>query len=262
VATSGIDFVKYAGSAHAHGQFLAFSPDAQRAIVAEAHAAGKTAQACTQSPEALKVAIASGVDLLQHGDVTGLRAMPQDTLELICSQQLPCAAFLHTERHLDALRSLDLRWHGTAWVDVMDVKDRNDRRLIDEGAKLLLAHDMGVFGPTAKTSPRMISQQGVLPDAPNHLGRSHVCWLRAAVERGMRPMDALLAATRNIADAYGKSADLGTIEPGKVADLVVLAGDPLSDPSNYERVEQVMKDGEFVDRNALPERPNLSREPW
>jgi Amidohydrolase family len=181
---------------------------------------------------------------------------------MICARQLPCAAFLYTERHLDALRSLDLRWHGTAWVDVMEVKDQNDRRLIDGGAKLLLANDMSVFGATAKTSTRMISQQGVLPDAPNHLGRSHVCWLRAAIERGMTPMDALLAATRNIAEAYGRSADLGTVEPGKRADLVVLAGDPLADPENFARVERVMKDGEFVDRDGLPERPNLSPEPW
>src|SRR5438034_2510598 len=50
IATGGIDFVKYASSAHGPKKFIALSPDAQRAIVEEAHAAGMTAQACAMTP--------------------------------------------------------------------------------------------------------------------------------------------------------------------------------------------------------------------
>ncbi len=50
IEASGIDFVKYASSAHAHGRFLALSPDAQRAVVEEAHAAGLTAQRARRRP--------------------------------------------------------------------------------------------------------------------------------------------------------------------------------------------------------------------
>lgn len=259
IAGSGIDFVKYASSSHAHSRFLALSPDAQRAVVEEAHAAGLTAQACVQAPEPLKAAIDAGVDLLQHGDVTGLRPMPSDLLDVMVARQLPCVAFLYTERHTAAFQERRPQWHGNSqWGEVMVVKDGNDRRLIDAGAKLLLGNDMGVYGPTAATSPMWGPFQAGVPDVPTHLGRSHILWFRAARERGMDPMAALQAATRNTAEAYGKSDELGTVEPGKRADLLFLDGDPLDDPDNYGRVAHVVKDGAVVERDRLPQRPVLT----
>jgi len=68
-------------------------------------------------------------------------------------------------------------------------------------------------------------------------------------------MDALLAATRNIAEAYGKADELGTLEAGKRADLLILDADPLADPRNYRRIVEVLKDGSRIDRAALPESP-------
>jgi imidazolonepropionase-like amidohydrolase len=87
IATSGIDFVKYSSSTHKAVKFITFSPDTQRGIVEEAHAAGMTAQACAMAPEALKLAIQAGVDFLQHGDITGKVPMPQETLELIAERR-------------------------------------------------------------------------------------------------------------------------------------------------------------------------------
>jgi hypothetical protein len=259
IHTSGIDFVKYAGSSHAHSRFLAFSLDAQRAIVEEAHDAGMTAQACTQAPEPLKVAIEAGVDLLQHGDVTGMRPMPEDTLNVISGRRLPCVAFLYTERHTKAFLEAKPQWHGNSgWGQVMATKDGNDRRLIDAKAKLLLAADMGVYGPTAATSPMWGPFQNGIPDVPTILGRSHIYWMRAGHERGLDPMEALLAATRNIAEAYGRLDDIGTVEPGKHADLLVLDADPLADPDNYMQVAHVVKDGAIVDRDRLPEKRILT----
>jgi imidazolonepropionase-like amidohydrolase len=80
------------------------------------------------------------------------------------------------------------------------------------------------------------------------LGESHFLWLEAVVDRGMAPMDALLAGTRNIAEAYGQADHLGTLEPGKRADLVILEGNPLDDVRNYRRISAVMKDGALVDQ--------------
>ncbi|GAA0966826.1 amidohydrolase family protein [Acrocarpospora macrocephala] len=260
IATSDIDFVKYASSSHAHSRFLALSPDSQRAIVEEAHAAGMTVQACTQSPEALKAAIDAGVDLLQHGDVTGLHPMPEETLDRIVERRLPCVAFLYTQRHTTAFLERKPQWHGNdAWGEVMMVKDLNDRKLVKAGAMLLLGNDMGVYGPTAETSPMWGPFQSGIPDVPTHLGRSHIFWLRAAIERDMAPMDALLATTSNIAQAYGRLDELGTVEPGKRADLLILDADPLADPDNYARIAHVVKDGELVDRDRLPEHPVLTR---
>jgi imidazolonepropionase-like amidohydrolase len=258
IAASGIDFVKYASSAHALVRFIAFSPDAQRAIVEEAHAAGMTAQACTMTPEALKLAIEAGVDLLQHGDVTGRRPMPQETLDLIVARQLPCVAFLVTERNVAAATAPDkLRLMDGYFSQRTLVKDENDRKLIAAGAKLLMANDMGVFGPSVNTHP-LFGPRLSGPDNELHLGRSHLFWFQAAIERGMTPMDALLSATRNIAQAYRKDDELGTVELGKRADLLVLDANPLDNSENYGRISHVVKDGELVDRERLPEHPVLT----
>ena len=77
-------------------------------------------------------------------------------------------------------------------------------------------------------------------------------WQRAALEKGMTAMEGLLAATRNVAIGYGMAKDLGTLERGKRADLVILDADPLADPANYVKVSAVYKDGLPVDRAKLP----------
>jgi imidazolonepropionase-like amidohydrolase len=59
----------------------------------------------------------------------------------------------------------------------------------------------------------------------------------------MTPAQALEAATVNAADLLGLSADVGTLEPGKRADLIAVEGDPLQDVTVLKRVRFVMKDG-------------------
>jgi imidazolonepropionase-like amidohydrolase len=63
------------------------------------------------------------------------------------------------------------------------------------------------------------------------------------VKYGMTPMQAIQSATTNAADLLGHSKELGSIKPGKYADLVAVSGDPLSDIRVLENVEFVMKDG-------------------
>ena len=71
----------------------------------------------------------------------------------------------------------------------------------------------------------------------------------------------LRAATRNIAVAYGKGNDLGTLEPGKIADMVILDRDPLQSSENYRTIHQVVKDGAVVNREALPGKAVLTAPP-
>ena len=75
--------------------------------------------------------------------------------------------------------------------------------------------------------------------------------LQHLVEAGVTPMEALLAATGNAAAALGYAAELGTIEVGKIADLVLLDADPLEEISNTLRIATVIQEGRVVDREAL-----------
>ena len=66
------------------------------------------------------------------------------------------------------------------------------------------------------------------------------------VKLGLTPLQAIQAATVNDADLLGWSDKVGTIEPGKWADIVAVDGDPLADVTTLERVKFVMKGGEVV----------------
>jgi imidazolonepropionase-like amidohydrolase len=69
------------------------------------------------------------------------------------------------------------------------------------------------------------------------------------VRLGMTPLQAIQTATLNASDLLGWSSKIGTIEPGKYADLIAVDGDPLKDVTTLERVKFVMKGGEVVKNN-------------
>lgn len=75
--------------------------------------------------------------------------------------------------------------------------------------------------------------------------------LELLVEAGLTPLDALRAATQGAAVALGVGDRLGVIVEGAIADLVVLDSDPLKDIRNTRRIRAVVKQGQFVDREAL-----------
>ena len=67
------------------------------------------------------------------------------------------------------------------------------------------------------------------------------------VEAGVPPMAAIQAATLNVAKTFGKDKDYGSVEPGKVADLSIIEGDPLEDIWMTQNVKMVVMDGKVVD---------------
>lgn len=251
-----INFVKYGSNDHYPGSFLAFSPQVQSAIVDEAHRAAVTAQAHTMSVEGLRVAIEAGCDLIQHANVTGPVPIPEATLELIARRQTGAVVFPWTER-------------GFAWIldNVNDMErnmwlasDVNARNLIRCGARLLMANDGAIFAPEKASTPSLNKSWGAAPieDGLISLSEGHFVWFRAMEEKGCKPMELLRAATHNIAVAYGKDRDLGTLEVGKLADLLILERNPLLKADNYRSIQTIMKEGVVVNRDALPLNPILT----
>jgi hypothetical protein len=75
--------------------------------------------------------------------------------------------------------------------------------------------------------------------------------LEQLVAAGLTPLEAIHAATGDAARILGAEKDLGTIEVGKWADLIILDADPLSDIRNTRRIWQVVQNGHVVDRSAI-----------
>lgn len=246
----GIDFLKYGASTH-NNLYLQFSPEAQRAIVEESHRAGIVAQTHTTNVMSLKHAIDAGNDMLQHCDVSGPVAIPDSLLTLLRERTIYCATLPRTRERLryELIQAADARAPQLA-----DIMHFNDIRLIQADVPLLLSTDAGMMDPDAveQSKPEQLKERSTT------LGEGHFLWFKAMQENGIKPMDAILAATRNIAAAYHKLDELGTIEKGKLADLVILDADPLDDLNNIRKISMVMKEGQVVDRGRLPLRKVLT----
>jgi hypothetical protein len=75
--------------------------------------------------------------------------------------------------------------------------------------------------------------------------------LKLLVKSGLTPLEALQTATYNPAEFFGMQSSLGTVEKGKIADLVLLDANPLQDISNSRRIAAVIANGRLFDRPAL-----------
>src|SRR5439155_19410204 len=89
-------------------------------------------------------------------------------------------------------------------------------------------------------------------DAPiNPYGLSLLMELEHYASGGLTPVEVLRTATMVSAEAMGVGADLGSIEPGKLADLTFIDGDPLQNIKDLRRVTRVIKDGRVYELEAL-----------
>ncbi|MGQ0646977.1 MAG: amidohydrolase family protein [Gemmatimonadaceae bacterium] len=252
-AQKDVNLLKFGASGHVDMNFISFSPRAQKAIVEEGHRAGMTVQAHTTSVESLDMAIEAGVDIVTHGDISGpTRPIPDETIRKLVERGVAVSALPVTQRHLEALEKHAPNAVLNPYLKVAKVNHQN---MIKAGVRLLMSTDAGIQHPVLLAESPTVAADTVDPRVK--LGEGHFNALVALEELGMDRMEILKAATSNVAKAY-RLTDIGTLEPGRIADLVILDANPLESARNYRRIHAVIKDGKVVDLGALPVAPIIT----
>jgi imidazolonepropionase-like amidohydrolase len=275
----GPDFIKYGGTSHfSQPTFVGFSPEAQKVLVEEAHRRGRVAETHSTTIEGLRLSVLAGIDLIQHPEVLTPKEMPGDLVRLIRERNVICSMLSNTmtgeawQKHLKtkaeaerkiqeaekkaserARTSAEERKRAADLEVGLDVRRRNAQKLIQAGCLVTVGSDnYWAAAPELSREPK--------PENQNH-GIGTIIGIEGLVELGMTPAQAIVAATKNGALACRKLTELGTIEVGKLADLLILDADPLADIHNIRKLRAVMKEGRLVDLTRLPEKRVLSWPP-
>ena len=266
----GPDFIKFGGTGHfSNPVMIGFSPAAQRVMVEETHKRGLIAETHSTSSEGLRLSLEAGVDLVQHPEVLP-GEMSDQMVNMFRDQKVICAILSNTltgkvwERHLKQKAeraskkdtatastriktSVELRAERDAQGVGLEVRRRNAQKLIKGGCIMTIGTDNYLgSAPEFRREPKADNQEA---------GIGSIIAIEGLVELGMTPMQALVAATRNGALAAKGLKDYGTLEVGKLADIIMLDADPLADIRNLRRLALVMRDGRVVDLEALPVKP-------
>lgn len=193
--------------------------DEVRAAVETAHALGMKVAAHAYPPGAIEVAVRAGVDSIEHGSFA-----TAETFAL-------------------------MREHDVVLVPTLSVYDvfydvaRDHPELLTPGtAAKELANDL-----LPKRNLPLAVRSGVRIAYGTDLGEGdHLMEFRLLVENGLPASRAILAATREAARLLGAEAEVGSLQPGRYADLVALDGDPLKEIGAFHRTVLVMKGGVVV----------------
>jgi imidazolonepropionase-like amidohydrolase len=202
--------------------------DEAQALIETAHLYGKKVAVHAHGADGINLALKHGADSIEHGTL-----LDEESVKLFLKSGAYYVPTLSTVNGYLERLAKDPNAYPPA------VRAKIDWRIKITGKALELAYPRGVkiaFGTDAG-----VSKHGRNADE-----------FELMVKHGMPAAAAIKAATLNAADLLGLAAEVGSIEPGKRADLIAVAGDPLSDVTVLKRVSFVMKDGVVHKQQVAP----------
>jgi imidazolonepropionase-like amidohydrolase len=205
-----------------------------KAIVEEAHISSVKVAAHATDEKATRIAAEAGVDSIEHAYV-----IPDDVLKMMAERHIFLVPTDGTEQEY-----LDMVF-GTRQPTPDEIKEQEKwikPTVAANRDRLLRARKMGV--PIAAGSDTYLT----IPHKTR--GQASLEMLSAYAEEGMTPMEIIHAATNNAAQLLGWQDRIGTLEAGKLADIIAVPGDPLKDVSSLEHAKFVMKGGVVI-RNDI-----------
>src|SRR5918995_1544097 len=221
----GADVIKFAttgGVNSGTGLASRMNPDEAKALVDTAHAYGRKVAVHAHGADGIKMALRAGADSIEHGTV-----MDDEILRLFKQSGAYYVPTLSTVNgYIERLAKDPNAYTGA-------VKQQIEWRIGITGQSLQKAYPAGV--KIAYGTDAGVSKHGRNADE-----------FELLVKHGMPPAQAVKAATVNAADLLGLSSEIGTIEPGKSADLIAVTGDPLQDVTVLKNVDYVMVRGDEV----------------
>src|SRR5260370_336568 len=194
-----------------------YTLEEMKAIVADAHRLGRKVAAHAHGAEGVRWASEAGVDSIEHGhlmDDAAIAALKKNGTYLVPT------LFLgeYMEKNMD--RSDVPEYSKQKMRDVAAAMQKNVKKAFAAGVKV-------AFGTDAAVYPHGLNA-----------GEFHVY-----VQLGMTPLAAIQTATINASDLLGSKFQVGSLEPGKWADVIAVDGDPTKDVTLLEHVRFVMKGG-------------------
>ena len=203
--------------------------DEIKAVIDTAHALGMKVAAHAHGKQAIDHTIALGVDSIEHGsyaDAGSYKLFKQHGTYLVPTMLVGERVEAHARQHPEDLNPSTVQKALT----IAPLLRKNLQDAHAAGVKIAFGTD--TFG---------LSAHG-----------ENALEFALYVHAGFTPMEAILTATRNAADLIGDSADIGSIQPGRYADIVAVKGDPLKDVRLLEQVDFVMKGGATVKAGGKP----------
>jgi len=190
-----------------------FTLDELRAIVDEAHRQHRKVASHAVALNGVHNSVEAGVDTIEHGDY-----IAEEDLKAMAAHGVYYVPTIYVGEYVAQGRAAE---GAQVWLQMLKVHEDTFRRAMKNGVKIAFGTDAGGF-PWTENPAKEFSYM---------------------VKWGMTPMQAILSATSTAAELMGTQGTVGTIEVGKLADIVAVPADPLADITTLEKVDFVMKGG-------------------